>query len=97
MWLRGYAPNAAGDSLHISMDDQPTTVLTGFAPRQWSWANHNQLQSGAVTFAITQPGIHTLHLWQREDGFKLDRILLTTDDNYTPIENGPEESEYIDN
>ena len=39
LWLRGYAPNAAGDSLYIALDDQPAKVLTGFAPPAWQWAN----------------------------------------------------------
>lgn len=31
LWLRGYAPNGAGDSIYVSLNDQPATTLTGFA------------------------------------------------------------------
>ncbi len=31
VWLRGYAPNAAGDSLYFGLNNQPVTILTGFA------------------------------------------------------------------
>ncbi len=67
-------------------------LLTGFAPRTWSWANSNP-QDTLATIEVTEPGLHTLHLWQREDGLRLDRILLTTDNDYNPIGNGPVESE----
>jgi hypothetical protein len=93
IWLRGYAPNAAGDSLYVSLDDQPGVILTGFTPRKWSWAN-GDAQGGVVTIEMVEPGLHTLHLWQREDGLRLDRILLTTDSNYNPTGDGPPESEF---
>ncbi len=48
-------------------------LLTGFAPQTWSWANSNP-QNTSVTIEATEPGLHTLHLWQREDGLRLDRI-----------------------
>lgn len=85
-WLRGYAPNAAGDSVYIGLDNEPVATLTGFAPQKWSWADQSGSTSpgGKVTFDIITPGIHTLHLWMREDGLRLDSILLTTDANYDP-------------
>lgn len=93
VWLRGYAPNGAGDSVHIGLDNEPTTTtLTGFAPRAWSWANGSD-QGIPITLEISQPGFHTLHLWQREDGLRLDRIVLTTDSTYNPTGDGPPESE----
>jgi hypothetical protein len=95
LWLRGYAPNAAGDSLYFSLDHYSpsiTTTVTGFAPRDWSWANKSTLDN-VTTIEITEPGQHTIHLWQREDGLRLDRFLLTTDGNYVPVGNGPAESE----
>jgi hypothetical protein len=92
IWLRGYAPNAAGDSLYVSLDDQPQFILSGFTPRKWSWAN-SDTQGGAATIAVVKPGLHTLNLRQREDGLRLDRIVLTTYSEYNPSGNGPPESE----
>jgi hypothetical protein len=87
LWLRGYAPNAAGDSVYVALDGQSATTVTGFAPRAWDWA------SGVVGIEVSEPGIHILQVWQREDGLHLDRILLTRDNTYVPIGNGPPESE----
>jgi hypothetical protein len=93
VWIRGYAPAASGDSLYVALDNKPPTILTGFAPRSWSWASRrNETFGGTVSFTITKPGLHTLRLWQREDGLQLDRIVLTTDSNYNPTGNGPAES-----
>jgi hypothetical protein len=92
VWLRGYAPNAAGDSIYVGLNDQPVITLTGFAPRMWSWANHSP-QEIPVTIEITGTGEHVLHLWMREDGLRIDRLLLTTNSGYQPTDNGPAESE----
>jgi len=45
-----------------------------------------------VTVNIPSTGIHTLNLWMREDGARIDRILLTTDINFSPSGTGPSES-----
>jgi hypothetical protein len=87
LWLRGYAPNAASDSVYVSIDDQPSANLTGFAPRQWEWL------AGEAKIEVGQPGLVALYIRQREDGLRLDRILLTTDNTYVPFGHGPGESE----
>jgi hypothetical protein len=93
VWLRRYAPNGAGDSIYVGLDEHPAVTLTGFVPRRWSWAGLNA-QGGAVTIEIDQPGLHTLHVWQREDGLRLDRILMSTESDYIPLGDGPPESEF---
>lgn len=42
-----------------------------------------------------EPGFHTLQIWLREDGLRLDRVLLTVDENYQPTGLGPAESERL--
>jgi hypothetical protein len=92
VWLRGFAPNAAGDSVYIGIDETLPITLTGFVPGEWSWAN-SDTSGSVVTIEVTEPGLYTLYLWQREDGIRVDRIILTTDDEYTPSGNGSSESE----
>jgi hypothetical protein len=75
------------------MDETLPITLTGFAPGEWSWAN-SDASGGVVTIEIAEPGLHTFYLWQREDGLRLDRILLTIDDGYIPTGAGPPESEF---
>jgi len=42
--------------------------------------------------SVAEAGIHTIHIWMREDGAKLDRILLTTDELYDASAEEPDES-----
>ena len=86
LWLRGYPTNAAGDSTYVSLADQ-TVSVTGFAPQTWSW-------TGATTpISVTTSGVYSLNLWLREDGLRIDRLLLTTDTNFVPADFGPPETE----
>lgn len=94
IWLRGYAPNASGDSIFVGLDAQSASVVTGFPPGQWGWSNQNSVGQ-PVKVPIATPGIYTLQIEQREDGLRLDRILLTTDSEYNPNGLGPNESQRI--
>jgi hypothetical protein len=95
VWVRGYAPNGAGDSIYVGLNNQPAVVLSGFTPQEWSWAaKRADAQTGTVTLAVTEPGVHVLRLWQREDGLRLDKIVLTTNSGYNPAGSGPPESEF---
>ncbi|MBI1881260.1 MAG: hypothetical protein HYR94_24025, partial [Chloroflexi bacterium] len=91
VWLRGYPTNAAGDSVYVGLGDVLTDV-TGFAPGQWSWAN---LTTGGMTatLSITTTGVSTISLWMREDGLRIDRLLITTDTSYIPTGYGLAETE----
>ncbi len=97
VWLRGYAIDAAGDSVHVGLDGQIVGV-TGFAPGEWTWANLQIDESASppdpptATLVVDGPGLYTLSVWVREDGVRLDRILLTTDTTYIPSASGPPES-----
>ncbi len=92
LWMRGYALDGAGDSLYVALDEGPVKLMTGFEPRQWGWINGGQ-QGFPVTIEVAEMGLHTLSVRIREDGLRLDRILLTTDSGYNPNGDGPPESE----
>jgi hypothetical protein len=60
-------------------------------PGAWTW--QSRTTSGqTATLRVAASGVYTFGLWMREDGLRLDRILLTTKPAYTPAENGPAES-----
>ncbi|MCL4301925.1 MAG: PKD domain-containing protein [Anaerolineae bacterium] len=87
VWLRGYAPNAAGDSVYVGLNGLligNTEYVSDYPPRTWAWGQNLVESRQPVTFTIESPGVHTLSLWVREDGFSLDQIILTTDDNFAP-------------
>ena len=90
VWSRANAPNAAGDSLYVDLNGQLVTV-TGSGPGEWDWANL-KLDSTPATMTITATGLYTLTAFMREDGLRLDRMLLTTDTTFVPTGEGPVES-----
>jgi RHS repeat-associated protein len=91
VWTRGYPPNAAGDSLYVGLNGQLVNV-TGGAPGQWDWANQQTPDGQPATLSIGASGLYTLTTSMREDGFRLDRLLLTTSTTYLPASFGPAES-----
>jgi YD repeat-containing protein len=93
-WLRGFAfngaGNAAGDSAYLNAGDEAVGV-TGFAPRDWTWQNR-ATKGATATLVVETSGLYTLSLATREDGLRVDRLLLVTDTAYTPAGFGPAES-----
>ena len=94
VWARGMAPDAGGDSLHIGLNDNtPTTAanLTVFAPNEWTWSRLTMSNTNA-TVDLNSSGTYTLNVWMREDGLRLDKLMLVTDTATIPTGQGPLES-----
>lgn len=94
VWLRTFSASYEDNSCHAALD----SFITGSADRitydtyqQWGWTNLT-MDGHAATFVVPSTGIHSLHLWMREDGIRVDRILLTRNSSYTPTGQGPAES-----
>ncbi|MBN2292999.1 MAG: hypothetical protein JXM70_11275, partial [Pirellulales bacterium] len=85
LWLRMSGPDTSGNSVYVGLDRQE--VQSGkrmtVKPGGWRWLGDYE-QGSPVMIEITEPGDHTLHLWMREDGVAIDRILLTTDPDFVP-------------
>ena len=98
IWVRGFSPNTGSDSVHFGIDG--TTPDTGkrfdnFEIGSWAWSNEIKLGPGNLqigTIDVDSTGAHTLNIWMREDGFQIDKIVLTTDSAFVPNGAGPEES-----
>jgi hypothetical protein len=98
VWVRGWATGGGDNSVHVGLDDQGATTaanITGVAVDTWFWSNLRD--DGAVaTLEVTEAGIHTVRVWMREDGFALDRLILTTDTGYVPEGKGPRPSPRVE-
>jgi len=94
IWIRGHASTTSDDSVHAGLDGTgPASAdrISGFTTI-WSW-RRTTLDSAPATIVITDPGFHTIHLWMREDGLRVDKILLRTNSSSTaPSGTGPAES-----
>lgn len=94
IWLRGKAPTAADGSVNAGIDGvNPASAnrITSFIS-SWRWRS-TKFGNTPPTIKVTQPGLHTFHLWMREDGFQVDKILLRTSNSTAAPEGlGPAES-----
>ncbi len=96
VWVRGRAGGsvaADSDSVHVGLDgvavasaDRISTFTTSFG---WSRATIDGVNA---TLSVPSAGLHTVNVWMREDGFVIDKLVLTRDANYTPTGNGPAET-----
>ncbi|MBN2440430.1 MAG: hypothetical protein JXJ04_03775 [Spirochaetales bacterium] len=91
-WVRMWGPTASDDSLHCGLDGIPASYgksgmsITSY---YWKWTN---TALGSVTVNVETSGLHTINIWMREDGTRIDKILLTTDSGFVPSGQGPAES-----
>jgi hypothetical protein len=87
VWVRGYAPDGAGNSLHTGLDhvlQDASDSLSTNTLGSWVWFGGTLNGPGPAAVTVASAGDHTFHVWMREDGFHLDRILLTTSTSSTP-------------
>jgi hypothetical protein len=97
VWVRGYAVDASAASCHAGLDGQEISTcdrLNNFGPIYM--AHKGTLDGPDATFNVSTAGIHTFNIWMREDGFVIDKIVLTSNISYAPVGTGPAESEQSD-
>ncbi len=94
VWVLGYAESSSSNSVHVGIDGvaSATSDRIDFQDEDVFLWSKKTLDGPPPTVNITTAGLHTLNVWMREDGFRLDKILLTKDPNYIPIGFGPDES-----
>ena len=92
LWVRGYGIDD-GDTCHADLDGQniDSCEELEFERDKWNWVN--QADDGPAIMNIEKPGLHTVSIVMREDGLRVDKILLTTNKQYVPEGTGPGESQ----
>ena len=94
IWVRASAASGLNDSFHAGVDGVGLTNQEGRGMSvngPWAWTNQaNNGRSVNVTFNAI--GKHTFHLWMREDGVQVDKIILTQDSTLIPVGNGPNQT-----
>jgi hypothetical protein len=76
VWLLGYGPDGNSDSFFLQADDGPT-LQANITQKSWGWKRMSS------TLALGD-GLHVLRISDREDGARVDKLLLTRDKGYTP-------------
>ena len=84
--VRGLGRSPSDDSLHAGIDDNNDGVadastaldMTGsWNLTSWQWSNRRS--GGAyATVQVSGDPFHTLKIWMREDGMRVDKIVLST-------------------
>jgi hypothetical protein len=86
LWLRARrAVNDGDDTVNVGLDGQlvPTSTGVKVDSDSFTWVRATIGGPEVATMSIA-PGLHTVNVWMREDGFVLDKVLLTTDPEYAP-------------
>jgi hypothetical protein len=90
VWVRGGAEGGADNSIHVGLNN--TVPSSGQNVQQgydlgmsgWHWGSVSDTTGGRVYLDIPSAGVHRVQVYMREDGFYCDKIVLTTDMNYSP-------------
>jgi hypothetical protein len=92
VWILAWAAGGADDSCHVGLDGEETPLSSNWSGGGNNWSNGRYPETGRAQFEVTSTGIHVLDIWVREDGLIADKIVLTTNPDYTPTGDGPPES-----
>jgi len=77
VWIRAFAADEGSDSVFIGLDGNCAGALdTNGVFGAWTWSAG--VESGQAVVTVTTPGTHSLNVWVREGGLKLDGIYLDT-------------------
>jgi hypothetical protein len=100
IWARASRTGGGDDSYHAGIDGVITDSslfltfhMTTFDNGTWGWIYYRST-AGQASVHIPSAGVHDLNLYIRENGFRIDKILLTDDpaSSYTPDGMGPDET-----
>ncbi len=91
VWVRGIGNQSSNNSVHVGLDgiEVATSAALNF-PLTTSWVWHGGV--GVAQFEVASPGVHTVNVWMRETGFRIDKLIVTTDAGFIPAGTGPVES-----
>ncbi|MFH1884704.1 MAG: hypothetical protein ABIL62_18555, partial [Planctomycetota bacterium] len=97
IWVRCRQLDDDTNTIHVGINGthNPTSDRVGNLQtfNEWIWASTSELDgSERLTIDIPDSGVHTINVWMRESGYWFDKIVLTTDPDYTPTDEGPYES-----
>ena len=84
VWICADCPDSRSNSVHVGLNlriftvDKEKKKSGGLSRGKPGWTRLPE------TMAVSRKGTHTLNVWMREDGVKIDRIILTQNRSYKP-------------
>ena len=96
VWVRGRGYDTApsdligeNDSCHVGLNGVAAPAgfrLGGYNAVDWDWSRNRE--GGTASITAPSVGVHTFTLYMREDGFMVDRILITANAAYAGVTQG---------
>jgi len=93
-WARAFSTGPEDNGLHVGINgtwpESSSRVQLCPGKHQWTWSSAQRRPENhcgvpkTVLLSVPTPGLHTIQLSMREDGFELDKFILTKDFNFTP-------------
>jgi len=95
VWARAYSTGSEDNGIHFGINgewpESAQRLQLCKGKHQWTWSSAQRIKTNhcgtpnTVYFEIERPGLHTIMLSMREDGFELDKIILTKDAKFVPV------------
>lgn len=99
VWVRAYSTGSEDNGLHVGIDgswpEHGQRMQWCEGKNQWTWESKQRTEqqhcgvSNEIYLDIDKAGTHDIQFSMREDGFEMDKFLLTIDKNYKPEGEGP--------
>jgi K319L-like, PKD domain/Fibronectin type III domain len=84
IWARVLADSGTSDSFFAAMDNSSYTYWNVKHSSSWTWDLINAAGVADPLLFKLNAGTHTLTLLLREDGTKIDKLIITTDAGFVP-------------
>lgn len=94
VWVRAYSTGTEDNGLHVGLNGQwPESgqrLQWCDGKRSWRWESKQRTEAnhcgepGKIFLDVPAPGLHTVSVSMREDGFEFDQMLLTLDPDHKP-------------
>ena len=95
IWARMLGASQADNSFHIGINNNPESLggygFSTTVDNAWEWKGG--ILGSRLSVELEEPGSYTLNAWIREDGVAIDKFIITDDPLYSPLGNGPVESD----
>ncbi|MCM2680679.1 hypothetical protein [Echinimonas agarilytica] len=94
VWARAFSTGSEDNGLHIGLNNiwpesgQRLQLCDG--KDQWTWSSAQRVEGNhcgvpnSIALDVPAAGVHNVMVSMREDGFELDKLVLTTHSNFIP-------------
>ena len=88
VWVRMSGPSGSSDSIHVGLNGMPVTfganglgIWDGDLGDVWMWKDS---MGTRITIDVPNADEHQFYIWMREDGVRVDSVILTMDSEFDP-------------